>query len=78
MKPEQLRAALQAKQPKPAIIPQKVATFANKDEGIVYLKFQTHEPHLRYTRAEAMSQVKDLIAACRHIGVKITQELKWE
>ena len=78
MNPEKLRAAIQAKQPKLKIIPQSVETFSNQAMGLVVLKFKVPADHLQYTKAQAMNQVKDLIGACKHLGAKVTQELKWE
>lgn len=77
MKPEQLRRALQAKQRPPVVLDQKVETYANDQTGLVYLKFTHPTDHLQFNREQAKSIVTDLIAACKHVGVKIAQELKW-
>lgn len=77
MKPEQLRKALQAKQRSPVVMDQKVETYANAPTGMVYLKFTHASDHLQFNRDQAKSIVTDLIAACKHVGIKIAQELKW-
>jgi len=77
MKPEQLRDALKAKQRPPIVMDQKVETYANAPTGMVFLKFTHPSDHLQFNREQAKSIVTDLLNACKHIGIKVAQELKW-
>lgn len=62
----------------PQTIEQKVDTYANAEHQMIGLKFSVPCDHLNFSRDQAKKQVEDMINACKHIGVKVTQELKWE